>query len=78
LLPVVAYCNFCFNNLLVDVDMVEVPPIVHMCVAWSSESIQNNFNVIKSVNCSEMSGSLSPQHGVSSGCGWRNSLQYEQ
>jgi hypothetical protein len=23
-----------------------------------------------------ISGSLSPQHGASSGCGWRNGLQY--
>ena len=31
---------------------------------------------IKLMNCSMVSRSLSPRHGTSSGCGWRNSLQY--
>jgi hypothetical protein len=27
------------------------------------------------LNCSLISGSLSPRHGASSGCGWRNGFQ---
>jgi len=28
------------------------------------------------INQEMISGSLSPQHGTSSGCGWRNGLRY--
>ena len=34
-----------------------------------------NKSIIVS-NTAKISGSLSPRHGTSSGCGWRNGLQY--
>jgi hypothetical protein len=54
--------------LLSEVDCV--------CALWI-ESVVHSFNVVySSEKCwSMINGSLSSQHCVSSGCGWRNSLQ---
>jgi hypothetical protein len=49
--------------------------LAHSVLSAAQTSGECKFSLLKMCLCSMLSGSLSPRHGASSGCGWRNGLQ---
>ena len=61
---------------LVEADWLSIPMQKWNNAVWKQTYLDCRFCVHWVPN-TMISGSLSPRHGVSSGCRWRNGLQYE-